>query len=51
MQIRPLRRDELDAARELLAANRWNHSAADPAQFETLVSRSQVDEFAVKPEK
>lgn len=41
MQIRPARAHEVEAARQLLAANGWGHRAADPERFRQLVSRSQ----------
>lgn len=47
MQIRPARAHELEAARQLLAANGWGRRAADPERFRQLVARSQVALVAV----
>ena len=41
MQIRPIQTPELEAARQLLAANGWAERVADAAQFRELVARSQ----------
>jgi ribosomal protein S18 acetylase RimI-like enzyme len=47
VQIRPARAHELEAARQLLAANGWGRRAADPERFRQLVARSQVALVAV----
>jgi ribosomal protein S18 acetylase RimI-like enzyme len=47
VQIRPARAHELEAARQLLAANGWERRAADPERFRQLVARSQVALVAV----
>ena len=41
MQIRAIQPSEIEAARQLLAANGWAKRVADAAQFQLLVSRSQ----------
>ena len=41
MQIRPIQPSEIEAARQLLAANGWAERVADPERFRQLVSRSQ----------
>ena len=47
MQVRPIRSDELEPARRLLAANNWGPRVADPAVFAELVQRSQIALVAV----
>lgn len=42
MNIRPIRPDELESARALLAAGGWEKRAADLTSFRELVARSQV---------
>lgn len=48
MNIRPIRSDELEGARALLAAGGWEERAADLQKFAELVARSQVALVAVK---
>jgi ribosomal protein S18 acetylase RimI-like enzyme len=47
MQVRPIREDELEAARRLLAANGWETRVADPERFRMLVARSQIALVAI----
>ena len=47
MDIRPIRPDETEAARELLVANHWGPRVADAAVFAQLIERSQVALVAV----
>ena len=42
MELRPIRPEEIEAARELLAANGWGPRVEDPAVFRDLLARSQV---------
>ena len=48
MEIHPIQDAEIEQARLLLVANGWGPRVADPAVFETLVSRSQVKLVAVE---
>lgn len=48
MEIRPIRPDELEAARLLLHANNWGRRVADPRTFAELVERSQIAIVAVQ---
>lgn len=41
MEIRPIRDDEIEQARVLLATIGWSHRVSDPAHFRELVARSQ----------
>lgn len=41
-QVRPIRPDEVEQARQLLVANSWGPRVLDPDVFRELVSRSQV---------
>lgn len=47
MEIRPIRPDEIEAARRLLADNDWGPRVADPGVFAQLVERSQVALVAI----
>ena len=48
MLIRPIRPEEVNAARLLLAGHGWTRKVVDAAKFETLVQRSQVALVAVQ---
>lgn len=48
MDIRPIRADEIEAARQLLLAADWGPRVEDPAVFTQLVQRSQVALVAVR---
>ncbi len=48
MEIRNILPAETEAARELLAANGWEHRVSNPGQFRELLSRSQVKLVAVE---
>jgi GNAT superfamily N-acetyltransferase len=48
MQIRSIQATELEAARQLLAANGWAQRVADAAAFRELVARSQRALVAVE---
>lgn len=48
MFIRPIRSEEVKAARHLLAANGWTQKVEDAAKFETLLQRSQVALIAIE---
>ena len=48
MEIRDILPSETEAARELLAANGWEHRVSNPEQFRELLSRSQVKLVAVE---
>jgi predicted N-acetyltransferase YhbS len=48
MQIRPTQDTELEAVRQLLAANGWAERVADAAKFRDLVARSQRALVAVE---
>lgn len=50
MEIRPIRLEEHEAARALLAANGWASRVADPALFARLLSQSQLALVAVQGE-
>lgn len=47
MQIRPIQTHEVEAARQLLAANAWGPRVQDPDVFRDLLARSQVALVAV----
>lgn len=47
VEVRAIRQDELEAARQLLAANGWASRVADPERFRTLVERSQIALVAI----
>jgi ribosomal protein S18 acetylase RimI-like enzyme len=47
MEVRAIRQDELEAARQLLAANGWASRVADPERFGLLVEGSQVALVAI----
>jgi len=47
MQVRAIQDNEIEAARQLLAANGWEKRVADPATFRLLLTRSQVALVAV----
>lgn len=47
MLIRPITRDEVEAARRLLADSGWTRKVEDAAKFEQLIERSQVALVAV----
>jgi ribosomal protein S18 acetylase RimI-like enzyme len=47
MRIRPIRPDELEAARALLAANQWGARVEDAGVFRELVARSHVALVAI----
>jgi ribosomal protein S18 acetylase RimI-like enzyme len=47
MEVRAIRPEEVDAARDLLAANGWGTRVADPAVFREVLSRSQLALVAV----
>jgi GNAT superfamily N-acetyltransferase len=47
VQIRDLQPSEIEAARELLAANGWAHRVADAQVFRTLITNSQRTAVAV----
>lgn len=47
MDIRPIRDDEVEAARQLLADNDWGPRVQDAAVFRELLARSQVALVAV----
>ena len=42
MDIRPIRPDEIETARQLLAANDWGKRVADAGVFAELIQRSQI---------
>lgn len=42
MQIRAIRLDEIEAARQLLADNHWGPRVEDPAVFRQLLAQSQL---------
>lgn len=48
LEIRPIRPDEVEAARRLLAANAWGPRVGDPARFAELLQRSQLALAAVE---
>jgi ribosomal protein S18 acetylase RimI-like enzyme len=48
MEIRSIRPNQIESARELLDANGWGKRVADPKTFSELVSRSQVAIVAVE---
>ena len=48
MEIRPIRPDEIEAARLLLAANNWGKRVADAGVFAELIARSQIALVAVE---
>ena len=48
MEIRPIHPDEIEQARQLLAAIGWSHRVGDLDQFRDLVARSQVALVAVE---
>ena len=48
IDIRPVRPDEIEQARRLLAANDWGPRVQDPAVFRELVARSHVALVAVE---
>ena len=48
MEVRAIRPSELEAARELLAANGWGSRVADPGRFRELVARSPIALVAVE---
>ncbi|HEY8878736.1 MAG TPA: GNAT family N-acetyltransferase [Roseateles sp.] len=47
MDIRPIRPDEIESVRHLLAANHWGQRVADPGVFAELIARSQIALVAV----
>ncbi len=47
MEIRPIRSDEIEAARLLLAASNWGQRVADAGVFADLIARSQIALVAV----
>ena len=47
MEIRPIRPDEIETARRLLADNGWGPSVEDPAVVRQLLAQSQVALVAV----
>ena len=47
MEIRPIRPDEIETARHLLAANHWGKRVADGGVFAELIARSQIALVAV----
>lgn len=51
MHIRPIRPDEIEQARLLLAANGWGPRVEDPSVFREVVSRSQLALVAVEGEQ
>jgi ribosomal protein S18 acetylase RimI-like enzyme len=51
MLIRPITRDEIEAARRLLAESGWTRKVEDASKFKQLVERSQVALVAVHEEK
>ena len=51
MLIRPITRDEVEAARRLLAESGWTRKVEDAAKFEQLIERSQVALVAVHEDK
>jgi ribosomal protein S18 acetylase RimI-like enzyme len=48
MQIRPIQPHEIEAARQLLAANGWERRVSSSAELAELVSRSQLALVAVE---
>lgn len=48
MQIRPIQPDEIETARQLLAANHWGRRVADAGVFAELVRRSPIALVAVE---
>lgn len=48
MDIRPIRDDEIEPARRLLADNGWGPRVEDPAVFRELLTRSQIALVAVQ---
>ena len=51
MQIRAIQAAEIEAARQLLAANGWGRRVGDPDGFRKLVSRSQRALVAIENDK
>jgi len=47
-EVRAVLPSEIEAARQLLAANGWKHRVANPEHFRELLSRSQVTLVAVE---
>ena len=45
--IRDILPSEVEAARQLLAANGWSHRVSDPESFQVLLARSQITLVAV----
>lgn len=48
MEVRPIRRAEVEQARRLLEANGWGPRVADPAVFQDLLDRSSLALVAVE---
>lgn len=48
MEIRPVQPDEIETARQLLAANNWGQRVADAGVFAELIARSQIALVAVQ---
>ena len=47
IQIRDILPSEVEAARQLLAADGWSHRVSDPESFRALLARSQITLVAV----
>jgi ribosomal protein S18 acetylase RimI-like enzyme len=47
MDIRPIDRSEIEAARQLLLAADWDRCVSDPAEFDELLQRSPIKLVAV----
>jgi ribosomal protein S18 acetylase RimI-like enzyme len=51
VDIRPIQPAEIEDARVLLANTGWSHRVSDPAQFQDLITRSQVAFVAIDEQR